>query len=387
MIFQSGGPTAVLNASLVGSIRAARQAGFERILGSKHGVQGLLDEEFVDLTDLTDGQLHRLRRTPSAGLGSSRHRPDAKERRRILDVCAQYDVQGVVAIGGNDTADTVWQLVKTGNRRGAGPNCISVPKTIDNDLVGTDHSLGYPSNARYLALSVRDAAFDTMAMRMTQPVKIVEVMGRNAGWLAAAGTLAFPDDLPNPIVCLPERPLDGPEDLCQRVQARIDSHGWAVVIVPETMRWADGSHVAGDTPEWVDAFGHPYFSSAGLALSRLFSQELGVRSRYDQPGTIARMAMHAVSEIDLAEAEQAGIEAVAALGRGESGQMIALERVSSDPYRVRYGLTPVSRVANKERRVPDEMIGPDGASLTNAFRAYALPLMGEPFPEYEMLFS
>lgn len=386
LIFQSGGPTTVLNASLAGAIRAAREtSGFQQVLGARNGVEGILGESFIDLTDMPEARLARLSRTPSAALGTTRLRPDDTQIERVLEILLRTGIEAVVGIGGNDTADTSHRLALLAGERNANLRVVNVPKTIDNDLFGTDHALGYGSAARFIALAVRDAAFDTRAMADIYPVKIVEVMGRNAGWLAAAGTLAFDGNLTPPLVCMPEHPLESLEDLTTRVSSRIQQEGSAVLVVPETMRWSNGEHVAGGTPQWVDTFGHPYYGGAGSMLAHALSAALNVRARYDKPGTIARMAMHAVSEVDLTEAEEAGIAAVARLAAGETGVMISLERTSAEPYAIRYGTVTLDTVANRERRMPDTMIDASGTGVTREFREHALPLLGDPFDEYEVL--
>lgn len=385
LIFQSGGPTTVLNASLAGAIRAARNAGYDRIFGARRGVEGILAESFIDLTGLDEDRLERLTRTPSAALGTTRLRPDDGQVACVLEILQRHDIEAVVGIGGNDTADTSYRLAQLARQRNAGVRFVNVPKTIDNDLFGTDHALGYGSAARFIALAVRDAAFDTYAMADIYPIKIVEVMGRNAGWLAASGTLAFDASMVPPIVCLPERPLESLDSLVAIVASRIDATGSAVLVVPETMRWASGEHVAGGTPQWVDTFGHPYYGGAGSMLAHALASALHVRARYDKPGTISRMAMHAVSEVDLSEAVESGREAVHRLVDGETGVMVSIVRESDDPYKVRYGTVELEQVANVERRMPDVMIDESGIGLTEQFRAHALPLLGAPIEKYEVL--
>ena len=387
LIFQSGGPTTVLNASLVGAVRAARGgSSFRRVLGARCGVEGILNGSFIDLTELPDRRLDRLLRTPSAALGTTRLRPDDAQIEQVLEILLKQGIEAVVGIGGNDTADTSHRLSRMAAQRGADLRVVNVPKTIDNDLYGTDHALGYGSAARFIALAVRDAAFDTRAMAAIYPVKIVEVMGRNAGWLAAAGTLAFQGNLIPPLVCMPERPLESLEDLSARVNARIQEDGSAVLVVPETMRWSNGEHVAGGQPQWVDTFGHPYYGGAGSMLAHALSVTLHVRARYDKPGTIARMAMNAVSEVDLDEALQSGREAVRRLDAGVTGVMISLERHADDPYAIRFGAVDLDVVANRERRMPESMIDASGTGVTGEFRDHALPLLGAPIDEYEVLY-
>lgn len=372
-----------MNAGLAGAVRQARHSGaFPRVLGARHGMDGILREDFVPLHMLDDAQLRRLGRTPSAALGTSRRRPSEAELDDIIAACARHEIDAIAATGGNDTADTAWRLLKRANERGAALRIVTIPKTIDNDLVGTDHAPGYGSAARYIALSVRDALFDTRATAALNPVKVIEVMGRNAGWLAAAGALAIEAGWPRPLICLPERPIDGFDELAQLVAERLGRDGLALLVVPETLRWADGSHVAGEAPEWVDQFGHPYHASAGIGLARRLSSALSIRARCDKPGTLARMAMHAASPVDLAEAEQTGIEAVRRLAAGETGCMVTILRSSDAPYRVRYGSVPVAQVANAERRLPPEMRAPEGLDVTAAFTRYALPLVGGPFEPY-----
>jgi 6-phosphofructokinase 1 len=386
LVLQSGGPTAVINASLVGVLLMARRLrGQARVLGALCGIEGVLAGRFVDVSNLTEDRVARLRRTPSAALGTSRHRPTDAELERVLAACAARDIGTLVAIGGNDTAETLLRIDRLARLRRRALRAVLVPKTIDNDLPGIDHTPGYGSIARFIALAVRDATFDTRAMARMYPVKIIEVMGRNAGWVVASGSLLFAADEPRPILALPERPFSGPQSLLDVVRRRVDNDGYAVVVVPETMRWADGSAPGGDAPIWVDAFGHPYYPAPGDALARLFRERLDVRARCDKPGTVARMAMHAVSEIDLHEAETIGGEALRLAAAGASGVMATIERVSDEPYRVRFGSTPLNAVANKERRLPDTMIAENGYDITGAFNRYALPLIGSGIGEYETL--
>lgn len=375
-----------MNASLAGIVEAARQSGaFASVLGSRNGVEGILSTDLIDLTGLSRDRLARLRATPSAALGTSRHRPADDEIERILDAFRAWAVAAFVPIGGNDTADTAARLCAAARARGQTLSVVTVPKTIDNDLAETDHSPGYGSAARFIALSVRDSAFDTRAMARLYPIKIVEVMGRNAGWLAAAGGLAFDAGLPRPLLCLPERPFENVEELATLAENRIARDGYCVVVVPETMRWVSGSPVAGDTPDWVDAFGHPYFLGVGNALARQLSSLLGVRARYDKPGTIARMAMHAASTVDLEEATTCGAHAARRAAQGESGVMVTILRTGNEPYGACYGASPLERIANIERRLPDDMIAGCGHDTTARFDEYARPLLGPDLARYEVL--
>lgn len=357
------------------------------MLGARSSVEGILAERWVDLGQLDQPQLDKLRRTPSAGLGTSRHRPDDDELDQILAVCQRQQITAILAIGGNDTAETALRLSNRARAAGQSLQVMTAPKTIDNDLPGTDHCLGYGSAARFVALATRDAMVDTIAMADLYPVKIVEVMGRNAGWLAAAAALACREreTWSGLTVCLPERPLPEFQALLETVEHHLSKVGWAVLVTPETMRWSTGEHVSQSGPEWTDAFGHPYYPSVGDALARRLSAALGIRARYDKPGTIARSAMFAVSSVDLAEAEAVGREAVLRMAAGETGTMLSLQRQGDRPYQVRYTPTPLAEVALRERLLPNEMIDSSGHWPSDAFFEYALPLIGDAFEPYFML--
>lgn len=386
LVAQSGGPTTVMNASLAGIVEAARQSGAIRsVLGSRNGIEGVLSNDVIDLTDLPPERLERLKYTPSAALGTSRHRPSDAELVAILEAFRRSGIVAFVPIGGNDTADTALRIDALARERGQTLHVMTVPKTIDNDLAETDHCPGYGSIARFVALAVRDATFDTRAMAQLYPIKIVEVMGRNAGWLVASGALACEPRLPRPLLCLPERPFENLAQLAEIVAARIERDGYCVMVVPETMKWASGAAVAGDTPDWIDSFGHPYFLGVGNALTRDLSAHLGARARYDKPGTIARMAMHAASQTDIEEAWLCGVEAVQRATGGETGAMVSIVRTSDAPYAVRYAAAPLDRVANIERRLPETMISACGHDTTDLFKHYASPLLGERLNQYEVL--
>jgi len=370
-------------------IEAARRSDqVGTILGTRHGVEGILAGEFVDLSAVDGDRLERLRRTPSAALGTSRHRQTDDEVERTLDIFHELSITIFTPIGGNDTAETALRLNARALARGQDLRVVAIPKTIDNDLPDMDHCPGYGSIARFIALSVRDAAFDTLAMQQLYPVKIVEVMGRNAGWLTAAGSLAFDGqpELPRPVLCLPERPFQNIEQLTTLVGERISRDGFVVLVVPETMKWVDGHSAAGEVPDWIDAFGHKYFPGVGSALARELSARMDLRARYDKPGTIARMAMHAASEVDIIEASESGSEAVRRALAGETGRMVTITRRDDTPsYQVDYGTTPLERIANVERLLDDDMIDATGFDVTSRFAEWAGPLVGEPFAPYEVL--
>ena len=384
IVLQSGGPTAVLNASLAGIITEARNS-FDAVLGSHAGFEGLLHRKLVDLSGLSADELARLARTPSAALATSRFRPSSDDIDDIVRFLAAEKIGAVVGIGGNDTSDSLNRLARRSVELQAGIRVIGVPKTIDNDLAGTDHSLGFPSAARYLAAYTRDAIVDGVATAAQYPVKFIEVMGRNAGWLAASTSLWIPAECPNPIVSLPERPFTGIDQLLTLIETRVESERFACVIVPETMRWSDGGHVSGGAPEWIDAFGHPYYASAGQTLLRETSIRLGYRGKLDRPGSVSRASIDYGAEVDFREAEECGQAAVHAADAGRSGCCVVIERLSSAPYRSRPSLTPLESLAGVERLIPDEFLGEPGDPPNADFYDYAEPLIGDPTLDYFFL--
>jgi 6-phosphofructokinase len=389
LVGQSGGATAVINASLVGVVEGALASGrFSRVLGMRNGIDGLLAERFIDLGAQPRSVLDRVRRTPSAALGTGRRKLADDELDRALDLLRRHDVRAFVYIGGNDSADTAHRLHHHAVAAGYELAVVSVPKTIDNDLRETDHCPGYPSLARFLGHAVRDATYDTLASPQLYPVKFVEVMGRDAGWVAAACALGFSADEEEflPLLYLPERAPADADAILAEIEERMSVRGWVVAVVPETLRDAAGRHLGGEEPEYVDPFGHPYHAPPALALTRLVTERLGLRARFDRPGTAARMSIALASSRDLDEAERAGRAAAELAARGVSDVMTTLIRAVDAPYRCELGTAPLAAVANRVRPFPEEFIGGDGRSVTAAFLTYALPLLGpEPFPAYGRL--
>ena len=385
MVAQSGGATAVINASLAGVVSGALAAGFDRVLGLRHGIEGLWAEERVPLHALSGATLATLRRTPSAALGTGRHKLRDEDLDRALAAFRRDGVSAFVYIGGNDSADTAHRLDDAARAAGQDLAVVSVPKTIDNDLPGTDHCPGYGSIARFLAHAVRDATFDTLASPQLYPVKVIEVMGRDAGWVPASTSLGFsPEEADlRPLVYLPERPPASADAILTDITARVSERGWATVVVPETLRDAAGQHLSGAEPDHVDRFGHPYYPGPALALTRLVRDRLGLRARDEKPGTFARMAMVLASPVDLDEAERVGHAAASLVAAGHHDLMTTLVRDPGPAYHASVGTVPLAEVANRVRPLDPTFIAPDDHSTTDAFRAYALPLLGpDPFPAY-----
>ncbi|HET9014306.1 MAG TPA: diphosphate--fructose-6-phosphate 1-phosphotransferase [Thermomicrobiaceae bacterium] len=387
LVAQAGGATAVINESLVGAVDAARDDGrFTGIIGARHGVEGILAGDFVDLGRQPPDLLRAVARTPSAALGTTRRRLDDEAAVLAIQNLARHDVHCLAYIGGNDSADTASRLARAASDAGYSLAVVGIPKTIDNDLPDTDHCPGYGSIARFMALATRDAGRDTEATAGLYPVKLIEVMGRNAGWVAAATALGQEsvDDAPQ-LIFFPERP---PRDLAgflDEIDTARRRHGHVVAVVPETARDAAGSPLTGAETSWTDSFGHHYYPSPGPLLARAVEEALGVRARYDKPGTIARMFGVCASETDRREAREVGAAGVRLLLAGASDVMVTLCRAEGSPYRCDTGSTPLASVANRERRLPDEFIDPCGRGVTAAFRAYAEPLIGGPLPPYGRL--
>ena len=389
LVGQSGGATAVVNASLVGVVEGAlASVGFGRVLGMRHGIEGLLRGELVDLGRQPAATLDLVRRTPSAALGTGRYKLRDDELDTALSALQAHGVRALVYIGGNDSADTAHRLGRYARAAGVELAVVAVPKTIDNDLPETDHCPGYPSLARFLAHAVRDATYDSLASPQLYPVKFVEVMGRDAGWVSAATTLGFAPEETDllPLVYLPEHPPADAAAVLAEVEARVAERGWAVAVVPETLRDAAGRPVGGETPEHVDAFGHPYHAGPAATLARQVERHLGLRARYDKPGTAARMSVALASPVDQDEAYRVGWAAAWRAAAGESDLMTTLVRVREDPFACEVGTAPLAAVANRVRTLPAAFVGADGRSASAAFRAYALPLLGpDPFPRYGRL--
>jgi ATP-dependent phosphofructokinase / diphosphate-dependent phosphofructokinase len=381
VIGQSGGATAVINASLVGAIRAAKEyAEIDGIYGARFGIQGVLDKQVLDLTTLTPEELEVLHSTPSAALGSCRYRLQEGEAKQAVANLDSLGAGYFVYIGGNDSADTGHQIAEAARDMGSGLRVIGVPKTIDNDLPDTDHCPGYGSAGRFLALAVRDSALCTEAMPSHYPVKIIEVMGRDAGWLAAATALgqSTPDDAPH-LLYMPEHPFQE-EEFLAAVDEVYQRLRFAVVVMAETVRDEAGNPLGAAHSQGTDAFGHRMLGGAAQYLVGLVREKLRMRARYDKPGDLQRMSSACVSTVDRAEAELVGEAAVAAAVSGQTDQMVTLVRREGVSYGCGTGLTRMEQVANRQRPLPAEFVTANRRGVTTAFRRYAVPLLGEPLP-------
>ncbi len=384
LVVQSGGPTSVVNASLAGVIATCQdRPEFTKLWGCRLGTQGLMDGDWVDLTALPPGQIDRLRVQPGCALGSSRYRLADRAIPGILRRFRDHNIGAVFMIGGNGTMAAAHKLAGSaaaaGYRAGDQPLCvIGIPKTIDNDLKGTDFTPGYGSAARFVAQTTRDIGLDLRAMRTYDDVAVLEVMGRHLGWLAAASALARRkrDDAPH-LILLPEIPLDEEEFLAAVRQ--IHGHlGVCLVVVAEGMRDTQGNHLAENLqPAKLDPSGQKMLSTAtGVApyLARLVQKRLGLLCRQMRPDTIQRSNSTLVSAVDRAAAAQVGIEAVVAAARGISDVLIGLDRCGQG---WQTSMVSLSAVVAQERTVPPEFIASHNFDVTPEFLAYAAPLVGD----------
>lgn len=388
VVGQSGGPTAVINASLAGVIEEAQKhPEITGVYGMWHGIQGLLDEKLIDLNQQPKAILDGLKRTPSAALGSCRYKLKNTDYQRILDIFKAHNIHYFHYIGGNDSQDTSNRINKLAEEQGYELRVIGVPKTIDNDLSATDHCPGYGSVARYMAITTQDVGKDTEAIGVVDNVKIIEAMGRNAGWITASSVLGKRDeDDPPHLVYVPERPITL-ETLFDDVQRVFDRLGYCLIVVCEGLTDAKTGDtiVASGSAIDVDAFGHKQMGGVADFLCKQIAANLKIKARHDKPGTIQRMSMTLSSKVDLEEAYRVGAQAVKEAVAGKSGYMVTLVRESNTPYRCETGLAPLQEAALAEKKLPLDYINEAGNLPTEKFVAYAMPLIGDPLPEYVKL--
>lgn len=386
LIAQSGGPTAVINSSLAGAItEALNHPCIEEIYGARNGVLGILQEDFVDLAEESQQVIRGLRNTPASALGTCRYKVRRSEDYdRILQVFEAHNIRYFFYIGGNDSQDTADRIANLAQERGYDLRVIGIPKTIDNDLAGTDHCPGYGSAVKYLCTTVREMACDCRAMGNHDYVAILEVMGRNAGWLAAGTSLAkrkdHPEDPPH-IICLPEVPFHQQKFL-DDVQKVLQKERFCLVVVSEGLVDQDGNYLTTSSSS-KDAFGHAQLGGTGEYLRSLVEEHFTLRARSAKPGMMQRAAAHCVSLADNNEAFLAGQAAVRAAVSGETGKMVTLLRAEKEIYECVTGLSPLSEIANGVKQVPSDWINENGISMNQAFTKYAQPLIqGEKYPEY-----
>ena len=383
LVGQSGGPTAVINSSLAGVYETAKACGAEHVYGMQYGIAGVLEGKLVDLdavlSDKMDIEL--LKRTPSSFLGSCRHKlpqPDVDEAPfvQLFDLFKQYDIGAVFYIGGNDSMDTISKLSAYGKTIGSEIRFIGVPKTIDNDLLLTDHTPGYGSAAKYIGVVMKEIIRDATVYG-TKYVTVVEIMGRNAGWLTAAAALAKSDDCEGvDMICLPEVPFNV-DHFVEKVRVMQEKKPSIVIAVSEGVKLEDGRYVCelADDVHAVDAFGHKALTGTARYLANVVARNLDTKTRCIELSTLQRCAGHLTSRTDITEAYQVGGAAAKAAFEGVTGQMVALKRISNSPYQCTTELHPISEVANLEKKVPLSWMNKNHTQMTEEFLEYARPLI------------
>ncbi len=385
IVGQSGGPTAAINSSLAGVYRTAKDRGANKVYGMLHGIQGLLQERYLDLSEYITTELDAelLKRTPAAFLGSCRFKlPEIHEDRgvyeKIFGILDKLDIEAFIYIGGNDSMDTIKKLSDYAIVTGHPTRFIGCPKTIDNDLALTDHTPGYGSAAKYIGTSVKEIIRDSFCLEYSKGlVSIVEIMGRNAGWLTGAAALAKGEDCEGPdLIYLPELPFDL-HAFSDKVKELLAKKPSVVVAVSEGIRTADGTYVCelGSSIDFVDAFGHKQLSGTASYLASFIAGEIGCKTRAIELSSLQRSASHAASRVDILEAYQVGGAAVKAADEGDSGKMVVLQRLSDDPYQCGTEVKDVHKIANDEKLVPREWVNEEGTGVTDEFVAYVRPLI------------
>ena len=382
IVGQSGGPTAVINASLAGVYKTAKDMGADTIYGMRYGIQGLLEKKIVDLGEKirNDMDVELLKRTPASFLGSCRYKlPEISEDKAIYEkIFAILEELGIMAffyIGGNDSMDTIKKLSDYAETVGNPIRFIGVPKTIDNDLEGTDHTPGYGSAAKYIATVTKELVRDGLIYEM-QSVTVIEIMGRNAGWLTGAAVLAKSEDCEGPdLIYLPEVAFDV-DDFLKKVKKLVSEKQSIVIAVSEGIKTADGRYVCEltDGIDFVDAFGHKQLAGSAKFLANKVGSELGIKTRAIELSTLQRCAAHMTSRTDITEAFNVGGAAVKAAFEGETGKVVVLKRVSDDPYMCITETHDVHQIANIEKKVPLEWITEDDF-VTEDLIHYIRPLI------------
>lgn len=383
IVGQSGGPTAVINSSLAGVYKTAIDRGARKVYGMLHGVQGLLEERVVDLSQhiTSDLDIDLLKRTPSSFLGSCRYKlPEIKDGTELYDkifkILEKLEIEYFFYIGGNDSMDTIKKLSDYALLNGSQIRFMGVPKTIDNDLAVTDHTPGFGSAAKYIASITKEVIRDGLVYDQ-ENVTLLEIMGRNAGWLTGAAALAVGEDCEGPdMLFLPEITFDV-EHFMKKVTDLQKEKKSVVVAISEGVKIADGRYVCEltDNIDYVDAFGHKQLTGTSRYLAGRISKEMGCKTRAIEFNSLQRCASHIVGRVDITEAFQVGGAAVKAAFEGETGKMIILKRVSDDPYICVTDIYDVHKIANVEKKVPREWINEAGDYVTQDFVNYVRPLI------------
>ena len=381
LIGQSGGPTSVINSSLAGVIEKAMKSDFiQNIYGMNYGIEGFMQEMLFDLGKQSAKVIKGLRKTPSSALGSSRHKVQDKDFPVILDVLKKYNIRYFFLIGGNDTMDTIHRVEEYCKKQKYELQGLGIPKTVDNDLFGTDHTPGFASAARSNILNVMQSGVLARDMQKVDKFVIYQTIGRDAGWLAAATAMARKDedDAPHLIYC-PEFHFSRDKFL-KDVDKCIKSYGWVSVVCGEGLKYADGTPVSSSTVK--DKFNNTEFGAMGGAsvatsLHRMIVDEFGYRGEFQINESLIMSDFVRASEVDLDEAYRCGVEAVKLAKKGESGVMVTIKRVSNRPYKIEFGKVPLKEVAVSAKPMPLEYFNKEGNNVSSKFITYMKPLAGE----------
>ena len=388
IIGQSGGPTSVINSSMAGVIETAMASDkIDKIYGMNYGIEGFLDKQLIDLKNQKQEVLKGLGNTPSSALGSSRHKLTDDDLPLILDILIKYNIRYFFLIGGNDTMDTIHRVEKYCKNNNYELMGIGIPKTVDNDLYGTDHTPGFPSAARYNMLSVAQSGVLARDMQKVDKFVIYQTIGRDAGWLAAATALAkkHESDAPHLIYC-PERPFIK-DQFIEDAENCIAEYGWVSIVVSEGLLYPDGRPVS--AAEEKDSFNNKEFgamggASVGLNVHKILKHATGFRGEFQITESLNMCAIDRAVPIDLQEAFDCGKKAVNLASEGHSGYMVTIKRVSDNPYRTVFGKTELSNVAIRAKSMPEDFINKRGNFITDKFINYMRPLIGE-IPSYIQL--
>ncbi len=394
IVGQSGGPTAVINSSIAGVYKKAKELGYDHIYGMVNGIEGFLSENIIDLDEYlnTDENIELLKRTPSAFLGSCRYKlpkfEDSPETyKKIFDILEKYEIDSLLYTGGNDSMDTVKMLSDYAKEHGKKQLFMGVPKTIDNDLPITDHCPGYGSAVKYIATSIKEVIRDNASFGVVKPtVCIVEIMGRHAGWLTAGAALAKgPDCEGVDAIYLPEVTFDL-DKFINKVKELAKVKSSIVIAVSEGIKTSDDKFVCelGSSDKAVDAFGHKQLSGCASTLASIIAKETGLKTRAIELSTLQRAATHLASLTDINEALESGAKAVEAVIEGKTAMMATIIRDSSNPYKVHYETFDIHNIANVEKKIPLEWIDIENNQMKEEFLEYARPLIiGELTPIFK----
>lgn len=376
LVVHGGGPTAVINASLYGAVdEALGTPGVGRVLGALGGVGGITDGDLVDFGQVPREKLDLLPFSPSSAIGTSRKPLEDADYRELARALDRQGIRWLLCTGGNGTMDTCGKIWRACHEEGVPIDVVGIPKTMDNDIAVTDHAPGFASAARYMAATTSAICCDVRGLPIH--IVIVEAMGRNAGWVTAASCLADESGTGGPdLIYLPERNFDERAFL-DDAQRLIDEKGSGVVVVSEGLHAADGTPVA---PPLMTVGRATYFGDVSAHLAKLVISELGYKARSEKPGLIGRASIAWQSPVDREEAIDCGREATRAVLEGDSGKMVGIERVSSEPYEARLIRIPIEQVMLDERTMPDEYINERGNGVTDAFRRWCRPLLGPALP-------